>query len=101
MASRTSLRTESISRVYDKEKDTQTSAVDNGCFGIDDKGSLNVYVVDTRQGFLGAEGVGGTHGGDDFLCESTTQGNVLESKPKGRMWMWKGGEKERYELHIL
>ena len=63
------LRTQSVGRIYDEEKNTDTSAVKYRRFGIDDTGSLDVYVVKTGQDVLGTESVGGAYGGDDFLCE--------------------------------
>ena len=54
-----------------------------------------MYVVKTGQNFLGAEGMGGAYGGDDFLCERTTVGNVTERKSTGRMRRGKRKEKER------
>ena len=69
-----------------------------GSFGFDDTGSLDVYVVKTGQYILCTEGVGGAYGGDDFLCECTTVGNVLARKSTGRMR--RGSEKRRKEYEL-
>ena len=37
-----------------------------------------MYVVKTTQDVLGAEGMGGTYSGNDFLCDCATSGNVFE-----------------------
>lgn len=75
------MRTQSISRVDDEEKDGQSSSMPDSGFTIDNMGLVDMAIVKACKDLLGSECLRCANSRNNFFRDTSSRCNMLERKP--------------------